>query len=123
MELKSTSHSYYCSDTNYYVSGNENHGLCEYEDWKSFKEDWLDNTLTIDDDYNHCFRFDIKEIKDDEEEPTGNFELWLFFILQRKGIYRPVWIRNITKEDMPEIEAFLKERWNYLKQQWAEFSE
>lgn len=118
LELKNTSHRYYCSNTNYYVDGRENHGRCDYDTWADFKEEWLDKGVSIDDDYNHLFRFDIY----DTDDNPGHFSMELFFILQRKGIFRPVFIREITKEDMEEIEIFLKGRWEYLKNQWREFS-
>lgn len=122
MKLKATNHSYYCSESNYYVDGYSNYGRSEYDTWNEFKEDWLLSNNVLDDDYNHVFRFDINELEDENEQPMGKFELWLFFILQRKGIFRPVWIREIAEEDMKEIEVFLKERWNYLKKQWEEVS-
>ena len=118
MKLQKTSHSYYCSENNYYVNGHENFGRSEYDTWSDFKDEWLLSNDILDDDYNHVFRFDILE----KDEDSGEFELWLFFILQRKGIYRPVWIKNIEEEDMKEIEQFLKDRWNYLKNQWEEVS-
>ena len=121
LELKETDHSYYCSESNYYVSGRngQNFGRCEHSTWADFKEGWLLPASTdLDDDLNHVFRFDICK-----DEDSGNFKLWLFFILQRKGIYRPVLIRSITQEDMPEIEDFLRKRWEYMRGQWIEFSE
>ena len=119
MELKETNHSYYCSDSNYYVdgAGDHNWGRCDYDSWEAFKENWLFNDGTIDDDYNHVFRFDIK--KDD----SGRLSLWLYFILQRKGIFRPVWIKNIYERNMEEITDFLEARYQYIKNQWVEFSE
>lgn len=121
LKLQKTNHSYYCSESNYYVGRNENFGRSEYATWKDLKDDWLIND-DLDDDYNHLFRFDIFESKDDDGNPTEKFELFLFFILQRKGIYRPVWIKEITEEDMPEIKRFLEKRWEYMKNQWIEFS-
>ena len=117
LELKNTEHSYYCSDNNYYVDGAENHGRWDYDTWEEFKKDWLADG-SFDDDYNLLFRFDILE----SEEIHGKFGLFLFFILQRKGIFRPVWIRSITKDNLVEIEIFLSHRWHYLKSQWQEFS-
>lgn len=127
MKLQETKHEYYCSENNYYVGNynGENHGRCDYETWSEFKKEWLgigEDELWLDDDYNHVFRFDILEKKDDDERRLGEFELWLFFILQRKGIYRPVWIKKITQDDMSEINEFLKNRWSYMQNQWHEFS-
>lgn len=118
LELKVTRHNYYSSESNYYVGGCENYGRNDYDSWEMFKKDWLFPDGTIDDDLNHLFRFDILE----SEENPGNFTLWLFFILQRKGIYRPVHINTITEADLPEIEEFLSKRWEYMKSQWEEFS-
>lgn len=119
LELKATDHSYYCSESKYYVNGCYNYGRCDYETWADFKDEWLDPGDLLNDDLNHVFRFDITE----SEETPGTFALWLFFILQRKGIYRPVWVKHITAEDIPEIEEFLKDRWEYLKKQWEEISD
>lgn len=118
LELKSTNHNYYCSESNYYAGGHENFGRNDYDNWEAFKEEWLWDGK-IDDDLNHLFRFDILE----NEDTPGHFTLLLFFILQRKGIFRPVRIESITEQDLPEIEAFLKSRWEYMKRQWEEFSQ
>lgn len=129
LQLKETNHSYYCSESNYYVGDmqGENHGLAKCDTWLDFKETWLgggEDGLGIDIDYNLCFRFDIKKKHDDEdEEIEGVFELWLFFMQQRKGNYVPVYIKNITDQDMAEINIFLKRQWDYMKGQWSEFSE
>jgi hypothetical protein len=124
MELLKTNHRYYCSESNYYVNGYENWGRCDYDTWQDFKDEWLNNDLTIDHDYNHCFRFDIKNQLDEEkdEEILGRYYMELFFILQRKGIFRPVIIKEIVETDMPDIEAYLQSCWNYMQGQWAEFS-
>jgi hypothetical protein len=126
MEYKETNHNYYCSDTNYYVGNynGENYGRCDYNTWQEFKEAWLNEDLTIDHDYNHCFRFDIKPLYDSEtdEELKDRFSLCLYFMLQRKGIFRPVAIKEITQNDISEIEQYLRDCWEYIKKQWEEFS-
>lgn len=116
MKLEETNHSYYCSESNYYHNG----CMHKYSNWNEFKDEWLDGNL--DDDYNHIFRFDIRRLENDDGVYTGGFELMLYMIQQRKGIFLSIWIKSITEEDMPEIEKFLKERWEYLKNQWEEFS-
>jgi hypothetical protein len=126
MELKSTAHSYYCSESNYYVGNyhGENYGRCDYDTWGEFKEAWLDDNLWIDHDYNHCFRFDINPHRDFETDDIiqEKYSLKLYYILQRKGIFRPVFIKEISETDMPEIEQYLSDCWDYLKSQWEEFS-
>lgn len=127
MKLQATEHSYYCSESNHYVGNQhgENFGRCEYDTWADFQEEWLDSDgASIDMDYNLCFRFDIKQKRKPEtDEPIEEFELWLFFILQRKGIYRPVWIKHIEEKNMSEIKGFLEKQWNYIQYQWNELIE
>lgn len=123
LELKETNHSYYCSDSNYYVDGYDNFGLSEFESWEEFKEEWLDDDGQLDNDLNHLFRYDICKQEDYEEESTDGYMLKLYFILQRKGNFVPVHVKNIEEKDMPEIESFLKQRWEYMKSQWAEVSD
>lgn len=123
LELKETNHSYYCSETNYYVKQSKNYGRCDYDTWDEFKQVWLNEDSSIDCDYNLCFRYDIKQKRDIEiSEVVESYELWLFFVLQRKGIYRPVVIRNITKDDMVQLETFLNLQWKYIKNQWQEIN-
>ena len=76
-----------------------------------------DDSLGIDSDLNYCVRFDITQ-----NEDSGAKDLWLFFLLQRKGIFSPVQVRNIKDSDMPEIEKFLKRQWKYIKKMWKGFS-
>ena len=127
MKLQATEHSYYCSESNHYVGNQhgENFGRCEYDTWADFKEEWLDSDgMSIDMDYNLCFRFDIKQKHNpDTDEPIEDFELWLFFMLQRKGIYRPAWIKHIEEKDMPGIKGFLEKQRNYIQYQWNELIE
>lgn len=121
MQLQETYHSYYCNESNYYVGNRcgENFGRSEYNTWADFKEGWLySDGVNINIDYNLCFRFDIKQ------NPEANgYELWLFFMLQRKGIYRPVLIKHLEEKDMPNVEQFLKMQWEYIQNQWKEIAE
>lgn len=121
MQLQATDHSYYCNESNYYVGNRcgENFGRSEYNTWADFKEGWLySDGVNINIDYNLCFRFDIKQ------NPEANgYELWLFFMLQRKGIYRPVLIKHLEEKDMPNVEQFLKMQWEYIQNQWKEIAE
>jgi hypothetical protein len=43
-------------------------------------------------------------------------------MLQRKGNFIPITIKEITENDMQEIEKYLNDCWEYLKNQWIEFS-
>lgn len=119
LQLKTTDHNYYCQDSNYYVDGLENFGLAEYESWNDFQKSWF----TTDLDYNHCFRFDIKNKYNSETDSKvlGEYSLHLYYILQRKGNFVPVYIKTITEDDMEEINSYLQDSWDYIKQQWEEF--
>lgn len=120
MELKPTSHSYYCNDGNYY----SNDSLVVFQTWSEFKESWMNDDLSIDHDYNHCFRFDIvnKYDSDTDEELEGVFSLKLYMILQRKGIFISITIEEIEDSDMMEIKKYLSDCWDYIKGQWEEFN-
>ena len=122
MKLKETDHNYYCSENNYHVGNRfgENYGRSEYDTWINFKEEWLEEDETLDCDYNLCFRYDITRKRDEDDNELNEYSLWLFFILQRKGIYRPVWIKSIKEEDMGQLDTFLKHQWDYMKNQWIE---
>lgn len=125
LTLKETNHKYHCSENNFYVGNqeDENCGRSEYETWKEFKKAWLDEDGTIDCDYNLCFRYDILQNRNSEtDEPIEGYSLWLFFIFQRKGIYKPVLIRSLIESDMEELDKFLKLQWAYMKSQWSEFN-
>ena len=119
LELKSTSHSYYCHEANRHDIS----AVREYETWEEFKSSYFTGE-NYDDDYDHIFRFDIfdKAERADEGEDCSGFTLALFCIQQRRGYYTPIIIETITLEDMPEISDFLQKRWQYLEGQWSEFS-
>ncbi|MED3625651.1 hypothetical protein P4478_00200 [Bacillus subtilis] len=123
MELKKTNHYYYCSDSNFYVgnANGENYGSAIHETWKDFKEKWFMSSGEIDHDYNHCFRYDIDHpLDENDNEIKDKYYMKLYMMHQRKGRFIPVLIRNITEDDMPEIEQFLKSCWDYLCHQWNE---
>lgn len=121
MELKETNHSYYFSESNYYVGGQngENYGRSDYDTWEDFMEEWR----THDKDMNFLVRYDIYQKEDEEENKIDEYRMEILYILQRKGIYRPVHINNITKNDMNEITEFLKSYWEHMKTYWVEIME
>lgn len=120
LDLKPTNHSYYCSTARWDQRRDE---VAEFDCWEDFKDDWCPKGITYDDDLNHLFRFDFQyKYEDETDDNTGPMQLLLFFMLQRKGLFVPVTVNNITEADMPEITEFLQKRWEYLKGQWTEFS-
>lgn len=113
-EIKSSDRRYYCSLSNFHV----NDGLVAFNTWEDFKEAWLQ----YDSDYNHLFRFDIEPKYDEEDNITDEYELRLFYMLQRKGNFVPVRIERITKDDLKEINELLQDSWYYIQEMWSEFS-
>ena len=124
LELKETHHNGECSDSNWYVDGIRDFGKRVFESWQAFKAEYQsDGSFLYTMNYNLCFRYDIKEERDEEEdEPTGFFDLHLYMMEQSKGKFVPVIIKHIQEEDMREINEYLMFCWRYMKGQWSEFS-
>lgn len=108
-------HPYYCNPGNY-----ANGAVMIHHSWEEYLEEWGDADL----DYNLVFRWDI--IPPDPEggadgEPTGR-ELHVFYLLQRKGHFLPVVVKNIDDSDLPKIEKFFTPHWEYMRRVWAPYS-
>ena len=117
LTLKSTQHSYIASATNEesYIDWKEFETFCNIRDW--------------DRDLNCLYRFDLVRLSEDgiyeaedEHETEYPYTLILNFIHQRKGTTTTMLVKNISEEDVPAINRFLKYGWDYLKDQWAEIS-
>lgn len=104
--LRETKHPYHCSSTNYY--SNDTH--VEHPSWAHF----LEAEGKADMDYNLLFRWDWHPKSEDYEAET----LELFFMGQRKGLFRAATVR-VALENEPEIRAWLVIRWGHMKQLWA----
>lgn len=115
LELKETEHSYYCEP--YEVGCNTTY----YDSWDEFELSDGKNDF----DYNLLFRYDIeKKTDEDGNEIEGEYKLQLHFALQRHGM--KMWhaiIGNITKDDLPSIESYLKDRYDHLKGLWTEIED
>jgi hypothetical protein len=101
-------HPYYCSSANYY----SNSLTTYYDTWLEFHKTWS----RLDMDLNLLFRWDLKR------GDNGSYSLYLFYMLQRKGIFTPVIIRDVTDEDAKDIHSFLEARFNYLLTLWEPFN-
>lgn len=116
-------HPYYCSESNYY--SNDCHA--DYGSWQGFVEAEGDNDL----DMNLLFRWDwnADEYFDDDtiearREYAGRFgdkdhawTLSLFWILQRKGIFRCTEIK-VCKADEVAVRTWLVERAQHMVSVW-----
>jgi hypothetical protein len=111
--MNETDHDYQnCIVGNYYDS-NMTGG---FDSWEEFKNTHLGFTSTgFDDTYHFVFRYDIHK-QDDE-----NYTLELCMMLQRKGIYTHLFIKNIEQETLNvEVHQWLKDRSEYIKNLWKE---
>ena len=107
----SVEHPYYCSDSNYYSNDANSH----YNNMTQFLDDWED----ADPEYNLMFRWDIINYSETEEGvEAGRYRAELFFMLQRKGIFKPVIIDNVNEVEAERFEKFAKVHWELLKKMW-----
>jgi hypothetical protein len=113
-------HSYYCNEGNYF-SSNADEPFMSHESFADF----LSEEGESDKDYNLLFRWDWKEV--DEETGECNFygdnyyrngKLLLFFMGQRKGLYR--WVEvEVCRADEPSVIKYLAPRWQHMQELWA----
>lgn len=112
-------HPYYCNEGNYYSNDCGSH----HKSWAEFIAEEGDANL----DYNLVFRFDWREGEDwGAGEFTGdvnyrNGHLLIFFIGQRKGIYRYAKI-EVCRADEPQVIEYLRPRYEYMLNIWRPFS-
>jgi len=116
-------HDYYCCESNYYASGNEQPHQ-HYKSWQDFIEEFGD----ADFDMNLLFRWDWVEGEENNARAfNGNInyrngELKIFWMGQRKGIY--MWSTiEVCRADEEQIRAYLKPRWEHMKNLWEGISE
>lgn len=125
MHLWDVAHPYYCNEGNYFARGGE--CSCHYQRWQDFVAEQGDDDL----DMNLVFRFDWDAPRKygDPNEPIAwqgdeNYRdsiLKLFFIGQRKGLYRWVTI-DVCRADEPAVREWLTERWQHMRTLWEPLS-
>jgi hypothetical protein len=110
-------HPYYCNEGNYFATES---CAAYYKSWTDF----MDEEGDADMDWNLIFRFDWIETNDDGE-PTFNGDvnyrngkLKLFYMGQRRGLYRWV-IVEVCRADEPAVIEFLRKRWEHMQKLWA----
>lgn len=104
-------HPYYCSDSNYY----SNEGSMEFSSMTAF----LDEFETADVDMNLCFRWDIREKRDDDDVDTGEFQAEVFLMLQRKGIFLPCSIASVSEDEATRFKLYALNHMETLQKIWA----
>lgn len=108
-------HSYYCSEFNYY----NNETTARYKTLGAFLEAEADADL----DYNLVFRWDWHEGEGWELIPYNgddyyrNGEFKVFFVGQRKGLFRSA-VVEVCRADEPAVIEYLRPRMQHLVELW-----
>lgn len=108
-ELIGCNHDYYCHTNNYY----SNDPFSEWGTWKEFYDNWID----VDVDMNLIFRWDIRAY----EEIETKYYMEIFIIQQRKGIFCPQLINNVTPNDFDSIVELLSKHYCKIRNLWNPF--
>jgi hypothetical protein len=115
-------HPYYCMEGNYFAKG----WIAQFASWQDFAEEAegqdMDLNLLFRWDWDAPTEDDAETIKWSADESVRESTLKLFYMGQRKGIYRTVLIR-VAREDEPAIREWLKVRFEHLLTLWAPFNE
>lgn len=123
VQINETNHNGACKDSNYYVDGLRNFGKEVFENWGEFKGIYqVDNSFLESMNRHLCFRYDIREEMDEEDEATGFYNLHLYIMEQPRGKFIPVEVKHIQPKEMDEINEYLSLCWRYMAGLWAEIS-
>lgn len=109
--MRATNHDYQgCLVGNYYDSNMT--GI--FNSWDEFSKNHSGFLRDgFDDTYHYVFRYDIYEQDD------GKYMLELCIMLQRKGIYTHLYVKNISQSELETVvRDFLIERKKYLMSLW-----
>jgi len=111
-------HPYYCNQGNYYSNDCHDH----HKTWASFIAEYGG----CDFDMNLVFRFDWHlgsehELPPSEDPYYRDGKLLIFWLGQRKGIYRYSTV-EVCRADEPAVIEFLKPRWEHMIKLWEGIS-
>lgn len=111
MEIKELciDHPYYCSDSNYFSNQTEHF---------STMSDFLDAYSECDVDMNLCFRWDVKQKEDDDENKIDQYRAEIFLMLQRKGIFRPIMVDSFNQSEADRFFEYIKKHHETLVKIW-----
>ena len=116
MKLWEAEHSYYCNDGNYYARESVE---SKYRSWTQF----LAEEGNSDFDLNLVFRWDWREgegwdlAEFNGDENYRNGELKIYWMGQRKGLYRYSTV-EVCRADEPRVREWLEQRWEHLEKLW-----
>ena len=116
-------HDYYCEEGNFFA----NDTVTRYGTWPEFFAAEGGSDM----DYNLVFRWDWRPITEDDDGnaigiPDGDdhyrgYEFFVFWMGQRKGLYRST-ITHVCRADEPAVIEWLRPRWDHLAKLWAPLS-
>ena len=114
-------HSYYCEEANYFASLSDK----TIREFKSFSA-FLSEEGDADKDRNLLFRWDWTEDDGEGDNQCSyngddyyrNGKLSLFFMGQRKGLYRSVMV-EVCRSDEANVIKYLAPRWQHMQELWA----
>ena len=106
-------HDYYCHTSNYY----SNEARTDFDTWAEFYEEYKEADV----DMNLVFRWDIRQRTDDADNLIEEYEMEIFIMGQRKGMYKPQCIASVTPDDLPQIISYLTPHFDKLKSIWNPF--
>lgn len=110
-DLANAEHPYYCHGSNYY----SNDPAQSFSTMTEFLDCFEDSDV----DMNLCFRWDVRAITNNHDQPTGEYSAEVFLMLQRKGIFKPCFIRKISEGEVDRFVAYLKMHHETLREMWA----
>ena len=100
-------HPYYCNEGNYYSCDCSQH----YKSWTAFIEEEGDSDF----DLNLVFRWDWQFL--DEEKTSKKQQLKVFWVNQRKGIFRSSTV-DVCKDNEDSVREWLNPRLKHLIKLW-----
>ena len=114
MHLWEVDHQYYCNQANHFAPG-DRQPVTSHGNWASFLAEEGDADM----DWNLLFRWDWQKPVDEDGDDTDEAEekLLLFFMNQRKGLYRWVEIA-VTHNDEASVIKYLRPRLQHLLRLW-----
>lgn len=104
----SVKHPYYCSESNYYSKN----ASVRYDTMTDYLDDFYDADI----DMNLMFRWDV------HKRDNGSYYAEIFLLLQRKGIFRPVFIESISEQEVESFCCYARSHWARLNEMWNPIS-
>lgn len=99
-------HPYYASDSNYY----SNDASITYDTMGDFLAEFGEADI----DMNLIYRWDVKKNEDEDDK----YYAQIFIIMQRKGIYTPIMVKDFKQKDVAAFVALIQKHKAKLLEIW-----